>query len=97
GYLARRLVDVAQGLTVREEDCGTDYGFQVKDILDTKTNTVIEGLYDRIEGRFTNKAIYGKDGQLIVDAGVLITPEIATEIIENEIKKVEIRSVLSCY
>ncbi|WP_280124609.1 DNA-directed RNA polymerase subunit beta' [Mycoplasmopsis bovis] len=97
GYLTRRLVDVAQGITVREEDCGTDYGFQVKDILDTKTNTVIEGLYDRIEGRFTNKAIYGKDGQLIVDAGVLITPEIATEIIENEIKKVEIRSVLSCY
>ncbi|WP_029513522.1 DNA-directed RNA polymerase subunit beta' [Mycoplasmopsis primatum] len=97
GYLTRRLVDVAQGITVREEDCGTDYGFEVSDIIDTKTNTIIEGLYDRIEGRFTNKPVLSKRGKVLVGANVLITPEIATKIIENGITTVEIRSVLSCY
>lgn len=47
GYLTRRLVDVAQDVIVREDDCGTDKGFLVSNISDGKE--VIEGLYDRIE------------------------------------------------
>ncbi|WP_051617782.1 DNA-directed RNA polymerase subunit beta' [Mycoplasmopsis iners] len=98
GYLTRRLVDVAQGIVVREEDCGTDYGFEVKDIMDTKTNTVIESLAERIEGRFSNKPILNpQTGALIVNADQLITPELAQEVVNAGIKSVEIRSVLSCY
>ncbi|MBZ4212667.1 DNA-directed RNA polymerase subunit beta' [Mycoplasma sp. U97] len=97
GYLTRRLVDVAQSIVVTEDDCGTDYGFEVKDIKDTKTNTVIEALYDRIEGRFSNKTIYDSMGKIIVTADELITPEIANRIIAEGIDAVEIRSVLSCY
>ncbi|EFF41481.1 RNA polymerase Rpb1, domain 5, partial [Mycoplasmopsis alligatoris A21JP2] len=97
GYLTRRLVDVAQGIVVREEDCGSDFGFIVKDIKDTKTDTVIESLKERIEGRFVNGPIY-KDGKLIVQPDTLITPEIATLITDtHNIKEVEIRSVLSCH
>ncbi|WP_338822885.1 DNA-directed RNA polymerase subunit beta' [Mycoplasmopsis felifaucium] len=106
GYLTRRLVDVAQGIVVREEDCGTDYGVVVKDIKDTKTNTVIENLFSRIEGRFTTKPIYYKNqfedanqliNKQIVGANELITAEIANEIVNEGIEEVEIRSVLSCY
>lgn len=95
GYLTRRLVDVAQSIVVREEDCETDFGFVVKDILDTKTGSVIEGLRERIEGRFANKDIF-INKKLIVKADELITADIADKIIEAGINEVEIRSVLSC-
>ncbi|WP_041594033.1 DNA-directed RNA polymerase subunit beta' [Mycoplasma crocodyli] len=97
GYLTRRLVDVAQGIVVREEDCGSDFGFKVKDIKDTKTDTVIESLKERIEGRFLNKNIYHND-KLIVSTNELITPDLATKIVDKlGIKEIEIRSVLSCH
>lgn len=98
GYLTRRLIDVAQSIVVREEDCGSDFGFVVKNIKDTKTNVVIESLYERIEGRYTNKAIYDNDGNLVIAANKLITPQIANYL-ANELKleTVDIRSVLSCH
>ncbi|VEU71068.1 DNA-directed RNA polymerase subunit beta' [Mycoplasmopsis glycophila] len=98
GYLTRRLVDVAQGIVVREEDCGSDFGFVVKDIKDTKTDTVIESLTERIEGRFTNSAILDDQGNVVVEGNTFITPEIANKIVNEYGKKeVEIRSVLSCH
>ena len=42
GYLTRRLVDVAQDVVIIEEDCGTDRGYLVEDIVDRKTNTILE-------------------------------------------------------
>ncbi|WP_322958492.1 DNA-directed RNA polymerase subunit beta' [Mycoplasmopsis felis] len=98
GYLTRRLVDVGQGIVVREEDCGSDFGFKVKAIKDTKTNTIIESLWDRIEGRYTNTNIYDKNGNIVVNANTLITPSIA-DLIVNELKLevVDIRSILSCH
>ncbi|WP_036452061.1 DNA-directed RNA polymerase subunit beta' [Mycoplasma buteonis] len=98
GYLTRRLVDVAQGIVIREEDCGSDFGFVVKDIKDTKTDTVIESLAERIEGRFTNKPILDANGNVAIAANTFITTEIADQIInELGMKEVEIRSVLSCH
>ncbi|AKF41035.1 DNA-directed RNA polymerase subunit beta' [Mycoplasmopsis canis] len=98
GYLTRRLVDVAQSIVVREADCGSDFGFVVKAIKDTKTDTVIETLWERIEGRYTNKAIYDENNNLVIDANQLITPEIANKIVNDlKLEQVEIRSVLSCH
>ena len=57
GYLTRRLVDVSQDMIVRCADCGTDQGVVVHDFINEKTGSVIEGLYDRIVGRFANKKI----------------------------------------
>ena len=54
GYMTRRLVDVAQDLIVREEDCGTTQGVVVEAFRDDKDG-IIEPLYDRILGRYTNK------------------------------------------
>ncbi|QZE12580.1 DNA-directed RNA polymerase subunit beta' [Mycoplasma sp. Ms02] len=98
GYLTRRLVDVAQGIVVREEDCGSDFGFVVKDIKDTKTDTVIESLVERISGRFTNREITDANGNVVIPANSLITPELVNVIVNDlGLKEVEIRSVLSCH
>ena len=55
GYLTRRLVDVAQDVIIREEDCHTDRGLDVTAI--TEGNEMIEPLYDRILGRYTMKEV----------------------------------------
>jgi len=50
GYLTRRLVDVAQDVIVREEDCGTDKGFWVRRMGEGKE--IIQNISDRLEGRY---------------------------------------------
>lgn len=95
GYLTRRLVDVAQDVIVREEECGTDKGLAVTRIQDG--NEVIEDLYDRIVGRLSFETIrHPETGDVIVGRNQLIDEEIATKIVELGISKVVIRSVLTC-
>ncbi len=96
GYLTRRLVDVAQNIVVKDDDCGSDFGFDAKDIIDTKTNTIIVQMEERIEGRFTNKAVLDSKGKEIIGRGELITPEIAAAIAKAGITNVDIRSILGC-
>jgi len=95
GYLTRRLVDVAQDVIVRDEDCGTDKGFTVSKIQDGKE--VIEDLYDRIEGRYAFETLrHPQTGEVIVQRNELIDAGIADAIIDAGIEKLQIRSVLSC-
>ena len=102
GYLTRRLVDVAQNIVVREENCGSDYGYVAREIVDSKTNQVIVSLKDRIIGRYTNKPIYKKQLnkmgilELIADRNTLINEKIANAIIAEGYTEVEIRSILGC-
>ncbi|MBR3259527.1 MAG: DNA-directed RNA polymerase subunit beta' [Mycoplasmataceae bacterium] len=97
GYLTRRLVDVGQSIVVREEDCGSDFGYKVKSIMDTRTKQVIVDYKERIEGRFTNSPIFDKNDKMIVDKNVLITPEIVKKISAAKITQVDIRSILGCH
>lgn len=95
GYLTRRLVDVAQDVIVREEDCGTDKGQLVSRIQEG--NEIIEDLYDRIEGRVAFETIYHPQTQeVIVRRNQMIDEEKASEIIEAGIDRLVIRSVLAC-
>ncbi|GIO44830.1 MULTISPECIES: DNA-directed RNA polymerase subunit beta' [Paenibacillus] len=95
GYLTRRLVDVAQDVIVREEDCGTDKGFTVSVIQDGKE--VIEDLYDRIEGRYSFETIkHPQTGEIIIHRNELIDSDKAHEIVDAGVAKLQIRSVLSC-
>ena len=96
GYMTRRLVDVSQDLIIREEDCGTIQGVMVREFTDEK-NGVIEPLYDRIVGRFTNKKVINPETKdIIIDKNSLITESIADKIVKAGIKEVEIRTVLTC-
>jgi DNA-directed RNA polymerase subunit beta' len=95
GYLTRRLVDVAQDVIVRDDDCGTTMGISVSEIRDG--NEVIEDLYDRINGRFAMADIYNPDeNTLLVAKNQMIDDDMADTIIRRGIKDVYIRSVLTC-
>ena len=96
GYMTRRLVDVAQDMIVREEDCGTTQGSQVSAFTDDKDG-IIEPLYDRILGRFTSKKVVNPETkEVICDKDTYITEAIADKIVKSGIKTVEIRTVLTC-
>ncbi|MBP3766398.1 MAG: DNA-directed RNA polymerase subunit beta' [Bacilli bacterium] len=96
GYLTRRLVDVAQEIIVKEEDCGTDEGVVVSAFLNTD-GTVIESLRDRIVGRYTNKKVINPETkEVIADRNVYITEVLADKIIAAGIEKVSIRTALTC-
>ena len=97
GYMTRRLVDVAQDIIVKEADCGAISGIVVEDFMDEKSGTIIESLEDRIIGRYTaTKIINPETKDLIVDKNEMISENIAKKIVKAGIKKVEIRSALTC-
>ncbi|GAT18474.1 DNA-directed RNA polymerase subunit beta' [Secundilactobacillus silagincola] len=95
GYLTRRLVDVAQDVIVREEDCGTDRGLTIRAIKNG--NEMIEPLYDRMLGRYTMKTVNDpKTGEVIIGANKMIDEATAQRIIDAGIESVTIRSVFTC-
>ena len=106
GYLTRRMVDVSQDLIVRETDCCENRdeisGMYVESFVDGKEE--IEGLQERITGRFSCETIKNKDGEVIVKANHMITPKRAAHImkegVDNQtggsIEKVKIRTILTC-
>ncbi|MEW5761920.1 MAG: DNA-directed RNA polymerase subunit beta' [Bacillota bacterium] len=95
GYLTRRLVDVAQDVIVREDDCGTRDYIEVGDVRDGAE--VVEKLEDRIVGRLAAADIvHPATGEVIVPRGREIDEDAAEKIREAGIEKVKIRSVLVC-
>ena len=102
GYLTRRLVDVSQNVVISTEDCGTEKGFYVEDILDENNleggkPKVIVQAYVRAIGRFAAKDIVNPTtGEIIVKRNELITEDIADEIKNAGINRICIRSNLTC-
>ena len=95
GYLTRRLVDVSHNVIVRENDCGTDEGIEVRAFTDGKE--VIEALRLRIVGRTALEDIADpRTGELIVEGGDEITEAQAQAIEDAGIDAVKIRSVMTC-
>ena len=97
GYLTRRLVDVAQDVVVEEDDCGTDNGYLIEAIVDRKSNTVIESLYERIVGRYSKQDIVDpKTGELIVADDEFIDEDKASRIVATGVKQMLIRNAFVC-
>lgn len=95
GYLTRRLVDVAQDVIVREDDCGTTEGIKVGAIVEGTEE--IEKLRERILGRISVEDIFHPTtNELIISANQEIDEDIIDRIDEAGIKEVNIRSVLTC-
>lgn len=95
GYLTRRLVDVSQDVITREDDCGSEEGFEVFEILEG--TRVIESLEDRIIGRYVAETIiHPKTKEVILERNDFVDEDKAKEIIDAKIKKVKIRSVFQC-
>ena len=95
GYLTRRLVDVAQDVIVREDDCGTDRGLAITSLKEG--TEIIETLEERVTGRYAKKTIrHPETNEVLVAKDELITPELARQIAEAGIEEVTIRSAYTC-
>src|SRR5690242_720542 len=101
GYLTRRLVDVAQDVTITEEDCGTILGLEMSALKEGED--IIEPLRERLVGSVPADDVFDPheldehgDQKLLVAAGGLITEEISEAIEDAGIEQVKIRSVLTC-
>ncbi len=96
GYLTRRLVDVSQDVIVREVDCGTRKGIEVSEIKDG--DEVIEGLAERLVGRYTVEDVINPEtGEVLIEGDKRITDQDADRVIKAGLKKVKIRSMLTCH
>ncbi len=95
GYLTRRLVDVSQDVIVREEDCHTEDGITVTDIV--SSGEKIESLEERITGRYAAEDIIDPETkEVLVRHHEMIDSDMAQLIVSKGINKVKIRSVLTC-
>lgn len=95
GYLTRRLVDVAQDVIISEIDCNTILGIEIKALKDVEQER--EPLVERITGRTAQSDVYHpRTDELIVEAGEMITEDIAEKIEDANIDSVYIRTVLTC-
>ena len=95
GYLTRRLVDVAQDVIIRDDDCGTDRGITVSAIMEG--DEMIEPLFDRLVGRFTAETVKDpKTGEAIVGRDVMMDENMAHKICDAGVTHVKIRSILTC-
>jgi DNA-directed RNA polymerase subunit beta' len=95
GYLTRRLVDVAQDVIVREEDCGTDRGLLVGAIKEG--NETIEPLDERLIGRYSRKTLRHPETQeVMLSENQLITEDLAKAVVDAGIEEVSIRSAFTC-
>jgi DNA-directed RNA polymerase subunit beta' len=95
GYLTRRLVDVSQEVIIREDDCGCTEGLVVSDILGDEDN-VIEGLTERLTGRYLLHDLVDDNGQTVMDCNHMLSEDDAKKIVAAGFKKVTIRSLLTC-
>src|SRR5437868_5901332 len=101
GYLTRRLVDVAQDVTITEEDCGTIQGLDISALKEGED--IIEPLAERIVGNVAAEQVedpHERDEagrqRVLAEAGDLIDEETARDIEESGIETIRIRSVLTC-
>ncbi|KKR32893.1 MAG: DNA-directed RNA polymerase subunit beta' [candidate division CPR2 bacterium GW2011_GWC1_39_9] len=94
GYLTRRLVDVAQDVIITENDCKDKTGITVSK---NDTKAIGESFAERIQGRVvTKKVVDPETGEVLVKENQLISEEVAKEIENSKIDKIDIRSVLTC-
>ncbi|MBK66575.1 MAG: DNA-directed RNA polymerase subunit beta' [Rickettsiales bacterium] len=95
GYLTRRLVDVSQDVIVREDDCGTEKGIQIRAVVDG--GNVVSPLSERILGRTPSYDVeHPETGELLVKAGELIDEAMAEKIETSGLDTIQVRSVLTC-
>ena len=96
GYLTRRLVDVAQDVIIREQDCGTHEGIEVYDIKDG--NAMIEPLTERLTGRYLVEDFCdSKTGEVVISRDHMMTEQDAKKLVEEYgVTHIHVRSVLTC-
>ena len=97
GYLTRRLVDVAQDVIVREEDCGTRQGVRVPIGEVSGDKVVLSELWETsASGRVLATDVKGEGGEVVAEAGSDLTEELTQKLLDAKVTEVKVRSVLTC-
>ncbi|MGL5051219.1 MAG: DNA-directed RNA polymerase subunit beta' [Fusobacteriaceae bacterium] len=95
GYLTRRLVDISHEVIVNSEDCGTTQGIEVAELV--SEGSVIEKLEERLNGRVLVEDLIDEETkEVIAPRNTLIRKELIAKIQAKGIRKVKIRSPLTC-
>ncbi|MFR1671671.1 MAG: DNA-directed RNA polymerase subunit beta'', partial [Candidatus Gastranaerophilaceae bacterium] len=94
GYLTRRLVDVAQDVIIRADDCHTTKAINMKPIMNG--DAVIVPLIDRLLGRTIAEDIVDTDGTVIVKAGTTMDREDVKRASHLNLTELKVRSGLTC-
>ena len=97
GYLTRRLVDVAQDVIVREEDCGTRQGVRVPIGEVSGDKVVLSELWETsASGRVLATGVKDDNGEVVAEAGSDLTEELTQKLLDAKVTEVKVRSVLTC-
>ena len=94
GYLTRRLVDVAQDVIIRDEDCHTDKYIDLKPITDG--DAVVVPLIDRLLGRTVAQDITDAEGNVIITNGTTLNRDDIKKISNLDLQELKVRSALTC-
>ena len=94
GYLTRRLVDVAQDVIIRADDCHTEKYINLKAI--TERDKVIVPLIDRLLGRTVAQDILDADGNVLVTKGTTMDRDAIKKISNLDLQELKVRSGLTC-
>ncbi|MFN0068444.1 MAG: DNA-directed RNA polymerase subunit beta', partial [Limisphaerales bacterium] len=96
GYMTRKLVDVAQDVIIRQDDCRTTNGIFIASIYEGEDEVV--KLADRVLGRFSAEDVFDPNEPKVpvVKAGDFIDEPKARLITRSGIDRMKIRSVLTC-
>ena len=94
GYLTRRLVDVAQDLTITQKDCNCSNGLTVDTVYDS--GEVAIPLVDRVFGRYLADDVKTADGKVIMKNGDYISHDEIETIEKENITSVRIKSPITC-
>jgi DNA-directed RNA polymerase subunit beta' len=94
GYLTRRLIDVAQDCITIEEDCGSPDGLW---LFDSKERSLLPSFFERMIGRLAaSDVVDPKTGEILLQRNEEIDEAKANKVIAAGIKKVQVRSPLTC-
>ena len=109
GYLTRRMVDVSQDVIIREADCGTTEGVPAT-AMDSRGvavtdytkdhpdyDNLVASFGENIHGRFLSEPVVNPaTGEVLAEANTMLLSKDAAWLIENGVRRVMVRSVLSC-
>lgn len=93
-YLTRRLVDAAQNVIIKEDDCHTVHYKEV--LRNDKKSSFTESFEDRIYWKTLAHDVKDGKGKVVIAAGIIIDKNTLTLLKQHDIDKVDIRSVLTC-
>ena len=95
GYLTRRLVDVSQDVIIRKEDCGSTNGSWKQELVEK--GQVIATYGERITGRYPVYDVKDETtGEVLFDTNHMFKEDDADVLMEHNIPRVYVRSILGC-